>query len=187
MWVYDISDRKWIQLKENKPGISPYPRNGQLLPIENGNKALLISGIGSDTGIQREHKARQGLASATDVGYFTWLRDAHELDLATMQWKTILPANHNTIVHEGIFGFVPLKNLVINWGGIIPSPEFSVDAVLQNKMTCWNLDDRNGFKKMNVLGEMPPLSGGAFVSLQTLPYLFFTTEKGIWKLTINDF
>ena len=187
LWVYDISDRKWIQLKENKPGISPYPRNGQLLPIENGNKALLISGIGSDTGIQREHKARQGLASATDVGYFTWLRDAHELDLATMQWKTILPANHNTIVHEGIFGFVPLKNLVINWGGIIPSPEFSVDAVLQNKMTCWNLDDRNGFKKMNVLGEMPTLSGGALVSLQTLPYLFFTTEKGIWKLTINDF
>ena len=187
LWIYDFSEKKWIQLKENKPGISPYPRNGHLLPIDNGNRALLISGIGSDTGIQREHKPRLGLGSATDVGYFTWLRDTHELDLATMQWKTILPANHNSIVHEGAFGFVPLKNMVVNWGGIIPSPEFGVDAAIQNKMTCWNLDNTNGFKNMNALGEMPPLSGGAFVSLQTLPYLFFTTEEGIWKLTINDF
>ena len=64
-----------MQFKENKPGISPYPRNGQLLPIENGTKAILVSGIGSDTGIQREHKPRLGLGSATDVGYFTWVRD----------------------------------------------------------------------------------------------------------------
>ena len=187
LWVYDISEKKWIQLKENKPGISPYPRNGHLLPLDNGKRVLLISGIGSDTGIQREHKPRLSLGSATDVGYFTWLRDAHELDLTTMQWKTILPGNHNSIVHEGAFGFVPLKNMVVNWGGIIPSPEFGMDSAIQNKMTCWNLDNTNGFKNMNALGEMPPLSGGAFLSLQTLPYLFFSTEEGIWKLTINDF
>lgn len=186
LWVYDISERKWIQLKENKPGITPYPRNGQLLPLDNGNKALLVSGIGSDTGMQREHKPRLGLGSATDVGYFTWLRDAHELDLGTTQWKTILPANHTTIVHEGTYGCVPLKNLVINWGGIIPSPKFGIDAEIQNKLTCWNLDNTNGFKYLDFTGEIPPLSSGTFVSLATLPCLFLTTDDGIWKLTIND-
>jgi hypothetical protein len=186
LWVYDISEKKWIQLKENKPGISPYPRNGQLLPIENGTKAILISGIGSDTGIQREHKARLGLASATDVGYFTWLRDAHELDLASMEWKTILPANHNTIIHEGTYGYVPLKNLIINWGGILPPPKFGVDAEIQKKLTCWNPDNVNGFKNLDCIGEIPPLSIGTFVSLATLPCLFLTTDSGIWKLTIND-
>jgi len=187
LWVYDISERKWIQLKENKPGISPYPRNGQLLPLDNGNSALLVSGIGSDTGIQREHKARFGLGSATDVGYFTWLRDAHKLDFTTMEWKTLLPANHNTIRHEGAIGYLPQLKLVLNWGGVIPSPEFEVDLANQNKLTCWNLDDPNGFKDMHFEGIMPQTSPGLFVLDDNQNYLLFMCDNGIWKLSIDDF
>ena len=66
-WMLEFSQNKmkWDEVIENKPGISPYPRNGSLFPIENGSKVVLISGIGSDTGIQREHKARFGLPSVT--------------------------------------------------------------------------------------------------------------------------
>ena len=186
LWVYDISEKKWIQLKENKPGISPYPRNGQLLPIENGKKVLLISGIGSDTGIQREHKARLGLASATDVGYFTWLRDAHELDLATMKWKTVLHSNHESMRHEGAFGFIHELNLVLNWAGIVPSPKFGVEAEKKSSMSCWQLENESGFHFINYEGIIPPMTEGAFVSILNSNYLLYVHTEGIWKLSIND-
>jgi tetratricopeptide (TPR) repeat protein len=186
LWVYDISEQKWIQLKENKPGISPYPRNGQLLSIENGKKALLVSGIGSDTGIQREHKPRLGLGSATDVGYFTWLRDAHELDLETMKWNEIISANDQTILHEGSMGFVTSLNLMVNWSGIIPSPKFGVDAEKQAIMTCWLLNNSKGLKKLNYEGDLPPMLGGYFASISNSNYLLYLHSDGIWKLLIND-
>jgi hypothetical protein len=185
LWVYDIAEKKWIQLKENKPGISPYPRNGQLLPIENGTKALLISGIGSDTGIQREHKARLGLASATDVGYFTWLRDAHELDLTTLEWKTIIPANYNTIRHEGALGVVPDLNLIVNWGGTIPSPEFGIEAVNCEQCTCAILSESNDFKYLEFTGAHPPFLGGYFQAIPSLPSFLFVHPDGIWKFDLS--
>ena len=186
LWAYEITERKWIQLKENKPGISPYPRNGQLLPIKSGTKAILVSGIGSDTGIQREHKARMGLASATDVGYFTWLRDAHELDLDTMKWKKVLSPNHETIRHEGAIGFLASLGLLINWAGIIPSPTFGVEAEKQSIMSCWQLSNSSGFKNLGFEGDLPPLTEGSFVSVSLSNYLFYIHSEGIWKLTIND-
>ena len=186
LWVYDIAERKWIQLKENKPGISPYPRNGQLLPIENGNKALLISGIGCDTGIQREHKARFGLAFATDVGYFTWLRDAHELDLTNMEWKNILPANHESLRHEGAMGYIAKLNLVVNYAGNIPSPTFGVEAEKQSSMSCWQLENESGFNFINYEGIIPPMTEGSFVSISNSNYLLYIHSEGIWTLTIND-
>ncbi len=186
LWVYDIPERKWIQLKENKPGISPYPRNGQLLPINNGRKSLLVSGIGSDTGIQREHKPRMGLGSATDVGYFTWLRDAHELDLETMTWKEILIANHESIRHEGAMGYIEKYNLVVNWAGIIPSPTFGIEAEKQSLLSAWQLSNNEGFRNMSFEVDLPPLIGGAFVSIPNSNCLLFIHSEGIWKLTIND-
>lgn len=184
LWVYDITEKKWIQLKENKPGISPYPRNGQLLPIENGTKALLISGIGSDTGIQREHKARLGLASATDVGYFTWLRDSHELDLETMKWSETQSANNASIIHEGALGFVASLNLVVNWAGIIPSPTFGIEAEKQSLLSTWQLTKTKSFKKLSFDGDIPPLTEGSFVSITNSNYLFLIHSEGIWKLSI---
>jgi hypothetical protein len=186
LWVYSISEKKWIQLKENKPGISPYPRNGQLLPIEIGTKAILISGIGSDTGIQREHKARLGLAIATDVGYFTWLRDAHELDLSSMEWKTLLPANHNSLRHEGSMGVVEVIGMVINWAGNLPSPIFGKDAVPSETCTCARISNGLAFKRLEIFGDKPPLSGGYFTSISGEQSLLLVHQDGIWKLNLND-
>jgi len=186
LWVYDLKDRKWIELKENKPGISPYPRNGQLLPIANGKKAILLSGIGSDTGIQREHKARLGLASATDVGYFTWLRDAHELDLETMEWKTMLELNYESIHHEGAMGFIEKLNLVVNWAGQIPSPVFGKDSKLQKSLTGWQLSNKTGFKELKFDGNIPPLTEGIFISIKDSNELLYNHKDGIWKITVND-
>ena len=186
LWVYDIDEKKWIQLKENKPGISPYPRNGQLLPIENGNKALLISGIGSDTGIQREHKARLGLASATDVGYFTWLRDAHELDLTNMEWKNILPANHESLRHEGAMGYIAKLNLVVNYAGNIPSPKFGQEATIVNHGSLWNLKDDKGFKSMNFEGDINPEGGGYFIAFPENNFLLYKINEEIYKLELTS-
>jgi len=185
-WVYDIREKKWTQLKENKPGISPYPRNGQVLPIENGVKTFLISGIGSDTGIQREHKVRHGLASATDVGYFTWLRDAYELDLSSMNWKSILASNHISVRHEGSMGYVDSLGIIINWGGIIPSPQYGIEAKHQKIMSCWRVSDEDGFKKIDFKGDIPPLTGGAFNSIIGSNELLLNHKDGIWKLSLDD-
>jgi|GEM_PF-1012039 len=186
LWVYDIAEKKWIQLKENKPGISPYPRNGQLLSIENGTKALLISGIGSDTGIQREHKARLGLASATDVGYFTWLRDAHELDLTQMEWKTILPANQESLRHEGAMGYIEKYNMVVNWAGNIPSPKFGQEATIVNHGSSWNLKDDKGFKLINFEGDINPEGGGCFIAFPENNFLLYKINEEIYKLELTS-
>jgi hypothetical protein len=186
LWVYDLNERKWTQLKENKPGISPYPRNGQLLPIENGTRAILLSGIGSDTGFQREHKARLGLAWATDVGYFTWLRDAHELDISSMNWKSILPSNHKSIRHEGSMGYIDSLGVIINWGGTIPSPIFGIEAKHQNIMTSWSVFDENQFKQIDFQGEVPPFIGGTFNSIIGSNELLLNHRDGIWKLSLHE-
>ena len=186
LWVYDIAEKKWIQFKDNKPGISPYPRNGQLLPIDNGKKALLISGIGSDTGIQREHKVRMGLASATDVGYFTWLRDAYELDLTNMEWKNILPANHKSIRHEGAMGYIDRHNMVVNWAGNVPSPKFGQEATIVNHGSSWDLKDDKGFKLMNFEGDFFPSSGGYFISFPENEFLWYKINEEIYKLELTS-
>jgi len=186
LWVYDISEKKWIQLKENKPGISPYPRNGQLLPIENGTKAILISGIGSDTGIQREHKARLGLASATDVGSFTWLRDAYELDFESMEWKCILPINHHSIRHEGSMGYFKKCNLIVNWAGSIPSPKFGQDAIISSQLSSWQLNLEGGFKTMNYEGDIIPAGGGYFFAMPENNYLLYKVNDEIYKLELTS-
>jgi hypothetical protein len=186
LWVYEISEKKWIQLKENKPGIAPYPRNGQLLPIENGTKAILVSGIGGDTGIQREHKARLGLASATDVGYFTWLRDAHELNLATMEWKTTLSINSDSIRHEGAMGYIDSLKVLVNWGGNIPSPVFGKDTTPCEVCSCAREVNGLVFKRLEFSGDHPSFSGGYFQSIMGLPELLFLHPEGIWKFKLND-
>jgi hypothetical protein len=186
LWVYDIADKKWTQLKANKPGIAPYPRNGQLIPIENGAKSILISGIGSDTGIQREHKPRMGLGSATDVGFFTWLRDAHELDLNTMEWKTILPASHESIRHEGAMGYIDKLNMIVNWSGILPSPIFGEASEIQKQLSCWHLSEDDGFMNILFEGDDVPQTDCVFVSVKDLKDLLLIHTDGIWKLTIYD-
>ena len=185
-WSYDLCDNKWFQLRENKPGIAPYPRSGKMMSIANGGKVILLSGIGSDTGIQREHKARMGLASATDVGYFTWLRDAYSFDLKTMEWTTLLTPNHESILHEGAMGFIEPLNMVVNWSGTIPSPVFGVEATTVQQLSCWKLDSSSGFKSMNFEGELPPLTGGYFQPIPGSNELLFIHPDNIWKLTVYD-
>ena len=186
LWVYDLVERKWMQIRENKPGIAPYPRNGQMVPISNGEKGLLFSGIGNDTGIQREHKARLGLPSATDVGYFTWLRDTYAWDWKTMKWETLLIPNHYSIRHEGAMGYNECRNLVVNWGGTIPSPEFGQEAAVVHKLTCWTLGDAGGFKEINFDGDIPPFIGGYFLPITGKNELMFIHPENIWKLTFYD-
>ena len=186
LWVYDINDKKWTQLKDNKPGINPYPRNGQFIPIENGTKSILISGIGSDTGIQREHKPRMGLGNATDVGFFTWLRDAHELDLNTMEWKTILPANHESIRHEGAMGYIDNLNMIVNWSGIVPSPIFGEASEIQKQLSCWQLNNADGFNNIMFDGDDVPQTDCVFVSVKDSNELLLIHTEGVWKLSVYD-
>ncbi|MFN6260067.1 MAG: hypothetical protein ACK4ZG_03695 [Bacteroidota bacterium] len=185
-WVYDLLEKKWIQLKENKPGVPPYPRNGQLMPYANGEKLILVSGIGSDTGIQREHKPRRGLGSATDVGYFTWLRDAYVMDLRTMEWREQLPSNHGSIRHEGAMGYIEPINCIVNWSGTIPSPIFGQEATTVQLLTCWRTENSDGFNLLEYSGDIPPYTGGYFQSIPRTSELLYIHAAGIWKLIIND-
>jgi len=185
LWVYDLEEGHWTEMQENRPGIAPYPRNGQWLPIEGGRKGLLISGIGSDTGIQREHKVRMGLPSATDVGYFTWLRDAHEFDFASMQWTPRLDANHPTLQHEGAMGWLEHHGVVVNWGGQIPAPRYGEEATECDSMSAWRPDKQDGFQLLSFSGDIPPPRGGRFVQLPDGQSLLLLHGDGMWKMTLN--
>lgn len=189
-WILEFSKNKmkWDVVIENKPGISPYPRNGSLFPIKNGNKVVLISGIGSDTGIQREHKARFGLPSATDVGFFTWLRDSFELDLKAMKWKKILYANHDSIRHNGTKGYNSKLNIFVNWGGAIPPSKFGEQNNEIRKLSIWNYPDQKGFKEIFFEGDIPPFRGGNFIEIPNTNDLLLLHSEGCWKLSLikND-
>lgn len=186
LWVYDLELKQWKQIKENKPGISPYPRNGQILHTNNNTKVVLLSGIGSDTGIQREHKPRLGLGSHNGLGYFTWLRDSYELDLLTLEWKTLLEPNHESIRHEGAMGFIEELNLVVNWAGQVPSPVLGKDPELQKRLSVWQLSNSKGFKDLKFEGEIPPLTEGIFISVKDSNELLYNHKDGLWKLVVND-
>ncbi len=188
LWCYDLEQRKWIQVKENKPGIGPYPRNGQILPIGDGSKVLLISGIGSDTGIQREHKARMGLASATDVGYFTWLRDAWELDLRTLEWKQMLDTNHESIHHEGAMGYIQSLDLVVNWAGSIPNPRYGQEIQKVFDCSVWDMNSNEGFNKLNLeyVNEKPE-GDGYFVSIHKSNKLIYIMNNNIFNFELRTY
>lgn len=186
-WDWNETSLSWNETIVNQPGVSPYPRNTQIIPALEKNKLFLFSGIGSDTGLQREHKARKGLASATDVGYFTWLRDLWEIDLETMNWKNILPYNDESIRHEGTIGLLSKKKLLFNWGGIIPSPIFGEPNIEVDKLSVLDFKNKEiKFKNCKYNGDIPPLNGGKFIDFGDTNSILYINECGIWKLSIKE-
>ena len=180
-WEFKESSKEWIRSIDNCPGISPYPRNTQIVSLHNTNRALLFSGIGSDTGLQREHKARGGLASATDVGYFTWLRDLWEFDFVTKEYKLILSPNHQSIRHEGAFGINLFNKLIFNWSGIIPSIQFGEENKVVETLSIMDMGKmEEGFKNCDYSGERPPLSGGKMIDMPGQSKIMLVHQEGIW-------
>jgi hypothetical protein len=128
-----------------------------------------------------------GLASATDVGYFTWLRDAHELDLTNMEWKNILPANQKSLRHEGAMGYIAKLNLVVNYAGNIPSPKFGQEAIVSIDCSIWELKDNSVFKSISFEGDAIPAGGGYFIALPETNWLLYKINEEIYKLELNSF
>jgi tetratricopeptide (TPR) repeat protein len=180
-WEFNEISKDWVKSIDNFPGISPFPRNTQVISIHNTNKALFFSGIGSDTGLQREHKARGGLASATDVGYFTWLRDVWEYNFETKEYKLILSPNHETIQHEGAFGINLLNNLIFNWSGIIPSIQFGIENKVVEALSIMDMSKmEEGFKNCNFSGERPPLTGVKMIDIPGQSKIMLVHQEGVW-------
>ena len=78
------------------------------------------------------------------------------------------------------------RNLVVNWGGTIPSPEFGQETTVVDKLTCWTLGDTDGFKEIDFDGNIPPLTGGYFQPIKGKNELLFIHPENIWKLTFYD-
>ena len=114
------------------------------------------------------------------------MRDAHELDLKTLEWKQVLSPNHESLRHEGTFGFINKYDLVLNWGGIIPSSKFDEEPIKVKSLSTWDLNDTKGFKELKFSGEDVPSEGGYFCTIDNLNYLLYIHPDGIWKLMIND-
>jgi tetratricopeptide (TPR) repeat protein len=181
-WEYDDASRRWEERIENRPGVSPYPRNTQIVPSQQPNRLLLFSGCGSDTGLQREHRARGGLAWGTDVGYFTWLRDLWEIDLRTMAWRNVLPANHASIRHEGAFGINRRCQLAFNWAGSIPSPIDRKPATEVEDLSVLDLSNPlMGFRRCFFEGDTPPLAGGRLIEVPGADSVLLLHASGLWE------
>ena len=180
-WEFEEKTKTWKEVLANQPGLDPYPRGGQIVPGVNKNQLILFSGIGNDTGLQREHKARGGLAIATDVGYFTWLRDMWEIDLRTMQWTNILSANHESIRHQGAFVINRHSSFAFNWAGSILSPIFGEPNEEVALLSVLNMKNASlGFMDCSFIGDTPPLSGGRLMEILNTNDILLIHEEGIW-------
>ena len=103
-----------------------------------------------------------------------------------MEWKTILPANHESIRHEGAMGYIDKLNMIVNWSGIMPSPIFGEASEIQKQLSCWQLNNNDGFMNILFEGDDVPQTDCLFVSVKDSNELLLIHTDGIWKLTIYD-
>jgi hypothetical protein len=103
-----------------------------------------------------------------------------------MEWKTILPANHESIRHERAMGYIDKLNMIVNWSGIVPSPIFSEASEIQKQLSCWHLSKDNGFMNILFEGDDVPQTDCVFVSVKDSKELLLIHTEGIRKLSVYD-
>jgi hypothetical protein len=132
-WLeFDRAEQRWVEVSPNRPGVSPFPRSGQMVP-GSPDTVLLFSGEGGETGLQIEATARGGLPLRQLRGEWTWLRDLWSIDLRTRRWANLLPANHASIRQEGPFGFNRKSGLCLIWNGVVRSTGADISDLVQKE------------------------------------------------------
>lgn len=183
-WCYEFDSisGQWVMLEDNRPGVSPFPRSGQIVPGDSPDSIYLFSGEGGETGIQREPRARGGLPVASMVGWFTWLRDLWRLDLRTRQWTCILEPNHPSIRQEGAYGFSQTSGWHVLRGGTIPAQVYGDSARKVELMQAWDGSNTTGFQPVEETGEVPPYEpSGIWVAVPNSAMLLWATPGGLWR------
>jgi hypothetical protein len=182
---FDVEKKSWQRSIKNMPGASPCPRNTQLVQL--GEQTIgMFSGTGNDTGLQREHVARHGYPAATDVGYWTWLRDFWIINLKTMKWEQALTGNHHSIRHEGRVAYNPISGVLVNWGGAAPAVKYGDSVSRTDYLSSWNLKDPTGFKNVAISGDIPACDEPvlAFVPEPCTENYLLSLTSGYWRLRL---
>ncbi len=179
---FDPATGDWVMLEGNRPGVSPFPRGGQIVPGDTPESLFLFSGEGGETGIQREPRARGGLAIGSMVGWFTWLRDLWRLDLRTRRWTCLLQPSHPSIRQDGPYGFSPHSGWHVVRGGGVPSPAYRGPVQEVHLMQAWDGRSPAGFQPITEVGEVPPFApSGTWVAVPNSSTLMWVTQEGLWR------
>lgn len=100
--------------------------------------------------------------------------------------EVIFKLAEGSMRHEGAMGYLESMDMVLNWAGTIPSPEFGKEPTLVRQLSCWKLSEKDGFKNLEFGGDEPPLTGGYFQKLPGNNELLYIHPENIWKLTVYE-
>ena len=187
-WWFEFNpdNAAWQDVDPNRPGVSPFPRSGQMCPGPSAETLMLFSGEGGETGLQREPRARGGLPIASMVGWFTWLRDLWFIELRSRKWTCLLAPNHPSIRQEGAYGFSRRKGLHVLWAGRVPSEAYGQPGRIVRDLAVWDGSSPSGFKVVNMEGSCPPPDlAGQWIEEPDLNCLLFCTQTGLWTCELR--
>jgi hypothetical protein len=186
VWELDPDALRWDMVVPNRPGVDPCPRSTQVFPGRGPAKVLFFSGGGNDTGIQREHRPRGGLPIATDVGYWTWLRDLWQLDFADRKWECLLSPNHSSIRREGRYGFNRQSGFHLLWGGLVPPGAPGASGCPQEGLSIWDGVSPSGFRPVRSAGPVPQFrQDSTWIDVQASTAMMLVQDQEAWLCVIE--
>jgi len=184
-YEFDPTEGAWSMLEGNRPGTSPFPRETQIAPGTSQHCMYLFSGIGGETGIQWEHRARNGLPVASEIGWYTWLRDLWHLDLSTRKWTCVLEPNHPSIRQEGKYTYNAAGGWHLLRGGGIPAETWGEPSVPVNILQGWDGETPDGFQPLPEEGEIPAYSAtGRWLSVPGSPTVLWIDGANRWTCSL---
>lgn len=158
-WIYEHDGIAW-QMKKNNPAIDMAPPKGGNIVAGNkdGSKLYLFSGQGNYSGSELTGSCTLGSPWATATGIFCWLKDLWELDLATYQFKNILPINDPSIQYEGALAYDYEKSRFYLFGGFQPTGDFITNQFLTNTQKTFRFTPSKdaGFVEFDPEGTVRP-------------------------------
>ncbi|MDP4999368.1 MAG: cohesin domain-containing protein, partial [Saprospiraceae bacterium] len=184
--AFELVNGNWV-LRRNDNGDQPYRRGTQVYPNADYTKALIIDGTGNQSGNQFESSCSLpgGAAWASDVGYWCWMRDIWEIDLATMSAREVLPVNSNFGV-TGSFGYDYEHNKFYSFGGFRPPSVKWGPIVWEDSLRVFDPSEGVGWKVVSQGGDKRPVNHStSFYDAEEDRFLVLSAD-GIYELRIGS-
>lgn len=183
--VYELNNGNWVLRRDNNEE-QPYKRGTHIYPNGDYTKALIIDGAGNASGNQLESSCSLpgGMPWGSDVGYWCWLRDIWEIDLATMEVREVLPVNSD-FGATGSFGYDYEHDDFYSFGGFVPPTVKNGSFIWEDTLRIFDPSNSTGWVVLEQGGEiMPPDHSISYYDAEKDRFIVFSRSGGIYEVKL---
>ncbi len=147
-WEFEVESGLWIEVEKNDPSRRPMCRStGALIPINGGQKLLMLGGQGNTTGRQGERDGTSRFWTAQ----FHVLGDLWSLDLASGKWECVVPVPGLELPNATGTAYVERANVLV----VTHSNSHDSPIVNPPEIYIHRLKKGDPFEKVLHRGEIP--------------------------------